>query len=202
MDVKRIGLSPEEAAILVHTAWDLGVSDSTPVWFIQCVARERRLVDYYESSGVGLDHYARVLQEKREKHKWLYGTHYFPHDIAQREISSGMSRVDTLRGLGLEAEVVPQHAVHDGINAVRRMLDRTWIDEERCARGLDALRQYRREWDERLKDWKSNPLHDWTSHSCDALRVFAAAFDDPRGMSEERHRHRRRPTRITSAWAV
>jgi phage terminase large subunit len=195
----RIGI---DRAVPVHTAWDLGVSDSTAIWFIQCVGRERRLVDYYETSGVGLDHYARVLDDKKTQHAWIYGTHYFPHDIAQRELSSGMSRIETLRGLGIEPTVVAQHAVMDGINAGRRMLDRTWIDEERCIRGLDALRQYRREWDERLKDWKSNPLHDWTSHAADALRVFASGFDDPRGMSEGRHRHRRQSTRITSAWAV
>lgn len=168
-----------DKSVRVHTAWDLGVSDSTAIWFVQCVNRERRLVDYYESSGVGLDHYARVLYDKRMQHGWQYGEHLFPHDVAARELSTGKSRRDALRGLGIEAQIVPLHNVLDGINAVRKMLGRAWIDPDRCERGIEALRQYRREWDERLKDWKSNPLHDFTSHGADALRTFAAGFDDP-----------------------
>jgi hypothetical protein len=118
--------------------------------------------------------------------------------------AAGLSigKTDTLRGFAIEAEIVARHAVHDCINAVRRMLDRTWIDEQRCARGLDSLRQYRREWDDRLNDWKSNPRHDWTSHSADAPRIFASAFENPRGPSEGRHRHGRQAMRITSPWAV
>jgi len=175
---QRIVRLPIDRAVRVHTAWDLGLSDATAVWFIQCIGRERRLVDYYEASGVGLSHYANVLHEKKFKHKWAYGQHYFPHDIAVRELSSGQSRQDTLAGLGIEAEVVDKSNVLDGINAVRRMLDRTYIDPDRCERGLEALRQYRREWDDKLKDWKQNPRHDWTSHGADALRTFATGFED------------------------
>lgn len=176
----RLCQIPIAKDVRVHTAWDLGVSDSTAIWFVQCVGRERRLVDYYEGSGVGLDHYARVLFDKRMQHGWNYGEHFFPHDIAVRELSSGRSRVDTLRGFHIEPQYDPRaHNVLDGINATRRMLARTWIDSERCERGIEALRQYRREYDDRLKDWKSNPLHDWTSHGADALRTFAVGFDDP-----------------------
>jgi phage terminase large subunit len=128
---------PIDRAVPVHTAWDLGVSDFTAIWFIQCVGKERRLIDYYEASGVGLDHYAKVLEEKN----YVWGNHYLPHDIANKELSTGHSRADTLRGLGIEPEIVPQAAVLDGINAVRRMLDSTWIDPERCERGLEALKQ-------------------------------------------------------------
>jgi phage terminase large subunit len=162
----------------VHTAWDLGISDSTAIWFIQCVGRERRLVDYYESSGVGLDHYVDVLHDKRRKYGWAYGDHFFPHDIKVREFTSGKSRLNTLAGLGIEAVVVPQYEELEGINVVRRMLGRTWIDPVRCERGLEALRGYRREYDERLKDWKQSPLHSWESHGADALRYFATGFDD------------------------
>jgi phage terminase large subunit len=88
------------------------------------------------------------------------------------------SRLDTLAGLGIEANVVPQSNVLDGINVVRRMLGRTWIDANRCERAIEALRQYRREYDDRLKDWKKSALHDWTSHCCDAARTFACGFDD------------------------
>jgi hypothetical protein len=153
---KRISRVPIDRAVPVHTGWDLGVSDSTAIWFVQCVGKERRLIDYYEASGVGLDHYAKVLEGKN----YCWGTHYFPHDIANKELTTGLSRVDTLRGLGIEPEIVPQAAVLDGINAVRRMLDSCWIDTDRCDRGLEALKQYRREWDDKLKAWKQRPRHD------------------------------------------
>ena len=94
--------------VKTHTAWDLGVSDSTAIWFIQCVGRERRLVDYYEASGVGLDHYAQVLHDKRIQHGWKYGDHYFPHDIKHRELTTGRSRLQALNTLGIDALVVPE----------------------------------------------------------------------------------------------
>jgi phage terminase large subunit len=170
----RIGRIPIDRGIPVHTAWDLGISDSTAIWFIQCVAKERRLIDYYEGSGVGLDHYAKVLTDRG----YTYGQHYFPHDIAVKELGSGKSRFDTLKGLGITAEVGIASNVEDGINATRRLLDQCWIDNERCARGLEALKSYRREYDDKLKDWKNRPLHDWSSHGADALRTFATGFED------------------------
>jgi phage terminase large subunit len=173
-DDGRIGRVPVDRGLPVHTAWDLGVSDSTSIWFVQVIAKERRLVDYYEGSGVGLDHYAAVLKEKG----YVYGQHYFPHDVAVKELGSGKSRVDTLRGLGITAEVGIASNVEDGINATRRLLDQCWIDADRCARGLEALKSYRREYDDKLKDWKSRPLHDWSSHGADALRTFATGFED------------------------
>ncbi len=198
----RIGRIPIDRSVPVHTAWDLGVADSTAIWFIQCVARERRLVDYHEASGVGLDNYAGILEEKRRDHRWLYGQHFLPHDIQHREMTTGLSRVDTLRGLGIEPTVVHSHNVLDGINAVRRMLDRTYIDAGRCARGLEALRQYRREWDDKLKDYKTSALHDWSSHGADALRTFAAGFDDPVVIGKPAERHRRHHGGSGSAWVA
>jgi phage terminase large subunit len=172
----RISRIPIERAVPVYTAWDLGVSDSTAIWFIQCVGKERRLIDHYESSGVGLDHYARVLKEK----DYIYAEHYFPHDVEARELTTGTGRSETLRGLGIEPETVKVGDVLDGINAVRRLLDSTWIDPERCARGLEALKSYRRDWDDKLKNWKAKARHDWSSHSADALRTFAMGFEGPR----------------------
>ena len=176
----RICSVPVDRAALVHTAWDLGVGDSTAIWFIQVVGREKHLVDYHEGSGVGFDTYARILAEKQRLHNWIYGFHYFPHDVAVHELGHGLSRIDTLRGLGIKATVVPVHHPEDGINAVRRMLDSTWIDEKRCERGLNSLLNYRREWDERLKIFRDNPVHDWASHGADALRTFAAGYKEPK----------------------
>lgn len=175
-DDGRLGRVPVERALPVHTAWDLGVSDSTAIWFMQVVGREVRVVDYEEGSGVGLDAYAAILRDRG----YLYGSHYLPHDIAVRELSTGKSRLETLRGLGLgEITVVPQHNVNDGINAVRRLLDRCWFNEATTKRGVECLWQYRRDWDEKGKTWRNNPLHDWTSHGADAFRTFAAGWAEP-----------------------
>ncbi|HYM32311.1 MAG TPA: hypothetical protein VEU47_13480 [Candidatus Cybelea sp.] len=194
-----------DRALRVHTAWDLGFQDSTAIWFIQCLGTERRIIDYYETSGVALDHYVQVLEEKKRSKSnpdgYLYGNHYFPHDIAVHELTTGQSRRDTLEGLGIEVTVVPQHAPLDGINAVRRMLDRSFIDPLRCERGYEAIKNYRREYDERLKDWKTKPLHDWSSHGADALRTFVVGHDEP-DLPRQEDRHRRNRETPQSAWAV
>jgi phage terminase large subunit len=192
---KRITKLPIDRAIPVHTAWDLGISDSTAVWFIQVVGKERRLVDFEEHSGVGLDFYARLLADKG----YVYGTHYFPHDIAVKELGTGMSRSDTLIGLGIEPEVVPQAAVLDGINAVRRMLDSSWIDPERCERGLECLKAYRRDFDEKAKVFRQRPRHDWSSHGADALRTFAMGFEE-RSQAKRTGKRRRWSKRATGDW--
>lgn len=181
----RIGRVPIERGLPVWTAWDLGVSDSTAIWFGQTAGQEERIIDYYEASGVGLDHYATVLREKG----YLYGQHFFPHDVAVKSLSTGVSRVETLRGLGIAATIVPRHSVMDGINAAQRYIDRCWFDEERCKRGLEALTQYRREYDEKLRTFKKSPLHDWTSHGADAFRMRAAMADVNRPRPASRGRY-------------
>ena len=122
----RIGVVPVDRMVPVHTSWDLGFTDATAIWFIQVVGREVRLVDYHEESGAGLDHYARVLDEKRAAHGWRYGggtdaapqaQHWFPHDVEVNELSTGVSRAATLRTLGIAPTVVPAANVLDGINA-------------------------------------------------------------------------------------
>ncbi len=165
----RITRVPWEPAAPVDTWWDLGIDDATAIWFAQSVGREVRLIDYYEASGVGLDHYAKVLGERA----YVYGRHILPHDAKVRELGTGRSRVETLAGLGLRATVARQQSLEDGINAVRLLLPRCWFDAERCARGLDALRQYRTDYDERLGTFKTTPLHNWASHAADAFRYGA-----------------------------
>jgi hypothetical protein len=157
-----------------HTAWDLGIDDSTAIWFYQQVGKEVRLVDYYESSGVGLDHYAQVLKEKG----YIYGKHYLPHDAEVKELGTGRSRVETLSGFGIRADVVKMQRVEDGINAVRQLLPRCWFDQDRCKQGLDALRLYRKEWNDKTQTFRMNPLHDWTSHAADSMRYLALSIKD------------------------
>lgn len=162
----RIGRVPYDPAVPVHTAWDLGIGDSTAIWFLQQVGVEKRAIDYYESSGVGLDHYVKVLRDK----PYHYGDTILPHDASARELGSGKSRVETLDSMGVRnVRVLPRGTVDDRINAVRMALPMFWIDAEKCARGLEALRQYRREYDDRLRDFRNRPLHDWASHGADAF---------------------------------
>jgi hypothetical protein len=166
---KRIGRVSHDARLPVHTAWDLGVGDATAIWFFQRARREVRLIDYYEASGAGLDHYARALQQRG----YAYGEHLLPHDARVQEMGSGKTRVETLQGLGIRPRVLDAHKLEDGIDQVRRLLPRCWFDAEKCARGLEALRHYRSDWDAQRQDFRQRPRHDWSSHAADAFRYLA-----------------------------
>lgn len=165
----RITSVPHDPRLPVHTAWDLGVADSTVVWFIQCHGRETRFIDVLKGEGVGLDWYAKQLQSR----DYLWGNHYLPHDVEVRELGTGKSRKEVLAGLGIKATVCPNIPIADGIQAVRMLLPTCWFDKDKCKAGIEALRMYRREYDEKRQEFKVNPLHDWTSHYADAARYFA-----------------------------
>lgn len=171
----RIGRVPWEPRLPVLTAWDLGIDDATAIWFAQEVGREIRIIDYYEASGAGLGHYVKRLSEL----PYVYGDHLLPHDVEVRELSSGTTRLETLRRLGLKVRVLRQNAVEDGIEAVRNLIPRCWFDAEKCARGLDALRLYRPEFDAKRHVFSARPLHDWTSHAADAFRYLSAGLKAP-----------------------
>jgi hypothetical protein len=163
---------PWDPAAKVHTAWDLGIGDSTAIWFFQQVGLEIHVIDYHENAGVGLGHYVGELEARRGR-GWVFGEHLLPHDAKARELSTGRSREQALRALGVRPRILPLEPVEDGINAVRNLLPRCWFDTGRCARGIEALRQYRRDYEDRLKAFKGRPLHDWTSHAADAFRYLA-----------------------------
>ena len=170
MQDNRITTVPYDPSVGVVTAWDLGIGDSTAIWFAQYVGQEIRVIDYYENSGVGLDHYAKELSNKN----YHYMDHILPHDVQVKELGTGKSRLETLHNLGIQdVTIAPKLAIEDGIQAARSMLNRCWFDEEKCNRGIEALRQYRREFDEKNKTWRGKPLHDWTSHGADAWRYLA-----------------------------
>jgi phage terminase large subunit len=166
---KRITAVPYEEGLGVETWWDLGIGDSTVIWFTQSHGREIRVIDYYEASGEGLPHYAKVLQNR----PYIYSKHHAPHDIEVRELGSGRSRKETAASLGLVFETVPNLPVEDGIEAARSILSRCWFDKEKCAKGLNALASYHKAFDDKAKDWKSYPAHDWSSHAADAFRYLA-----------------------------
>lgn len=166
---KRLTKVPYDPHLEVHTAWDIGVADSVAIGFVQVYNNEVRMIDYYENSGEGMVHYIKVLKDK----PYNYGKHFAPHDIQVREFTSGKSREEVARSLGLKFTVVPRVAVEDGIEAVRNMLPRTYWDEEKCGRWIEALRQYKKEWDDKRRIFSSQPCHDWTSHPADMTRMLA-----------------------------
>ena len=180
---KRIGNVPHDPGIEVHAAWDLGIGDSTVIWLAQFVGREVRLIDYIENNGVALDWYARELRNK----PYTYAPLILPHDAQARELGTGKSRVEMLEGLGFRTRIAPKLSVEDGIEAVRRLIPRTWIDEKRCELGLRAIRDYREKRDEKRR-LGMGPLHDWTSHAADALRYLAVAYEEPRVKREAARR--------------
>ncbi len=162
-----------EPALPVHTSWDLGIGDSTAIWFWQVHGAEIRVIDHYENNNQALPHYAKVINDKGYRTR---GRDYVPHDAKVRELGTGRTRVETLGELGCDPALVPDHKLMDGINAVRLTLSRCWFDKQKCAEGLEALRQYRADFDEKLKTFRDKPRHDWTSHSADAFRYMAMAY--------------------------
>ena len=166
----RIAYVPYEPSVGVITSWDLGMNDSTSIFFFQVVGAEIRVIDYYENSGMALDHYSHILQSK----PYTYIEHILPHDVRVKELGTGKSRYEMLDSLGVKnITIAPQLRVDDGIAAVRSILPRCWFDAEKVERGIDCLRQYHRDWDESNKTWRGRPAHDWASHGADAFRYFA-----------------------------
>jgi len=170
----RIGFVAHRPELPVHTAWDIGIGDDTAIWFFQQLGPEIAVIDYLQEAGQGLGYYAKQLSAK----PYTYGTHYVPHDFRAREFGSGKSRQEQANSLGLSVKVVPQLRVDDGINAVRIILPRCRFDEKKTAYGLECLRQYRRAFDEKLNDFKQQPLHDWASHGADGFRTLAVGIKD------------------------
>jgi len=169
----RITSVPYEPTIPVDTWWDIGVGDSTSIGFFQHVGREWRMIDYHEESGEGLNYYKGVLDKK----PYTYRYHFAPHDIEVRELSSGRSRRDIARNLGIDFQVAPNLDVEDGINAVRMRFSTLWIDMVKCEKFLEAMTNYRKEWSDKMGEFKMHPLHDWTSHAADMFRYWAVTED-------------------------
>lgn len=180
---KRITVVPYDSALPVDTDWDLGVGDSMAIWFSQSTrSGEVRLIDYHEASGEGFPYYVSMLRAKG----YSYGQHWAPHDIQVREMSSGRSRLEVAASQGIRFEVTPRlHSntageVEEGIHAARMLFSRCWFDAERCKAGLEALMHYRRDYNERLGEFKATPVHDWASHGADAFRGLAVRHQVPR----------------------
>jgi hypothetical protein len=172
-----------------YAAWDLGVGDSTSIWIAQVAGQEIRLMDYIENHGQGLDWYVRELKARN----WEKAEMLLPHDVEVRELGTGRSRLEMLREAGLNCTVVPRLPVDDGIASVRRLLPRCWFNKA-TKQGLDCLRNYRRDYDEKRNVFFDKPLHDWSSHGSDAFRYLAIGMDTGSTWSK--------PLKLNTSWIV
>lgn len=177
----------------VHRAWDIGVKDDTSIWWFQVVGTQVFILDCYSQSGVGVDHFAEVVEQKNKEHGWnddkklnpgpevgsawkIKPIDFVPHDAKVKEWGTGRTRVETMQGLGLNPQVVPLAGKLDGINAVRKTLARCVFHPRSEEQGISALEQYRREWDDDKKSFKASEVHDWSSHLADAFRYLSMAW--------------------------
>ena len=163
-----------DPAAQVWTSWDLGIRDATAIWFAQVIGREIHIIDYYEASGADLGHYVREIQGR----PYSYAGHILPHDAQAKELGTGKTRTEVLEGLGLKnLTICSQQRVEDGINAVRVFIPKCWFDAIKCERGIEALRLYRAEYNDKLQSLRANPVHDWASHAADSFRYLALTLD-------------------------
>jgi len=190
-DKKHMQEIPREELSRTFTAWDLGMGDSTSIWVAQLVGTEVRLLDYYENHGVGLDHYVKWIKDN----DYLKAEHILPHDVRVRELGTGKSRMEMLEEAGLEVKIAPRMGLDDGIQAVRRLLPRCWFNVPKVQTGLNCLRNYRRDYDEKRKIFYERPLHDWSSHGSDSFRYLALGLD-------EGHSTWSKPINQTPKWIV
>lgn len=173
----RIRLVEYDRDFTVHTAWDLGYSDDTSIWFFQVIAGEVRVLKYYGANGRTMDDYFQIVHEQGYK----YGLHWLPHDAKAKTLASGGKSIQEMaqKALGTgNVRIVPSLSLQDGIQAARQMFPRCWFDKMGCDDGLEALAQYQREWDDKRKAFHDRPKHDWTSHSADAFRMMAIAWKE------------------------
>ena len=185
----RICHIPRDDLCKTYAAWDLGVGDSTAIWIAQVAGQEVRLLDYIENHGQGLDWYVRELKSRN----WEKAENLLPHDVEVRELGTGRSRLEMLREAGLDCTVLPRLPVDDGIAAVRRLLPRCWFDPK-TKQGLDCLRNYRREYDEKRNVFFDKPLHDWASHGSDAFRYLAVGMNQTSNWGK--------PIQVKTQWIV
>lgn len=185
---------PHDPGLLVDTAWDLGVSDTTTIWFIQQYRNEVRVIDYYEMSGEGLEHYAKIIKEGHRA-AYNYREHNWPHDGSARDLTTGKERSAVWRELTGRLPVVhKRHDVGDSIDAARRLFPRCIFDADRTTDGLDSLKSYQKKWDDKNQLWQDKPLHNWASHGADSWRLLAMALRPGKDVEDKRNLPRQAET--------
>lgn len=187
--ITRVEFDP---AVPVRTYWDIGIGDSTFIIWAQFIGKEVHLIRSYEMSGEGLAHYARVLDTYRLETGCVYDLHVAPHDIQARELSTGKTRLEAARKLGLNFRVAPKLSLESGIEATRMILSRCWFDDKECAALVKCLENYRKEYNEKFRVYSDRPVHDSASHGADAFRYLALTEGDfraDRGVGDHDYGH-------------
>lgn len=173
---KRAGCSvPHDEAALVHTCWDLGISDEMTIWFFQLVGQEIHWIDYYENSEEGFPHYKAMLEAKKDRFGYVYGQHFAPHDIGARELSSGRTRQEMAAKLGLYFIQLPRLDIMTGINIVRTGFNRCYFDLK-CEKGLMHLGNYVKAWNAKMDCFSDSPLHNEHEHGASSYRYGMQAI--------------------------
>jgi hypothetical protein len=173
-DLEAKGQIKDFPMLSVDVALDLGIGDSTALWFAQTLRDEVRIIDYYEDSGKGLDFYVKFIREK----PYVVDRMILPHDANARELGSGKTRIEMLRELGVSnIKLLPRHKIEDGIAAVRALLPKCYFHATNTRRGLECLKSYHKEFNEKMQVYINKPLHDWSSHGADGFRYLALGLD-------------------------
>jgi hypothetical protein len=194
----RFGVVPHNPAYPVSTAWDIGRKDDTAIWWYQTINNQIRIIDYHASSLKDVAFYAEQLlgieikidfvddklvvhrggklEALAHRREYRYAKHWLPHDARAKTLASKKSVIEQLGAVVTiqQCDIAPDISIQDGIQATRMILPRMWFDS-RCDPGVQALKQYQREYDEDKKCFREKPRHDWTSHTADALRYLAVA---------------------------
>lgn len=169
------GSYPHDPDKQVFCFYDIGYSDDTSIWFVQVNGDEFAVIDFFTVSGYSVDD---VIGHLRSK-PYAYGTHYLPHDARNKSFQTGKSTRELMMAAGMRTQLVPNLSVQDGIQAVRKTLPKVYFntDNPDVRVGLNALRVYQREWDDRVQRFRETPKHDWASNPADAFRMFALAMN-------------------------
>jgi phage terminase large subunit len=175
----RMGLVAYDPELPVRTAWDLGYDDNTAIWWWQIARNEVRIIDFYQANNQDIDHYAETIKSKPYDYK--HSRHYGPHDAAHKLLAAGgRSIVSQLQRHGINMTVIPATAVQNGIGAARKTIDSTWFNtqNEQVSQGVECLRQYHFKYDDKLKIMSKEPVHDWSSHACDAFEIIGQVWQE------------------------
>ena len=163
-----------DPGLLVHTAWDLGVDDSTAIIFYQQLGNQILIIDYYENNREGLPHYVQMIKDK----DYVFGEHFAPHDIEVTEFSSGKTRREVAYQLGIRFKILPKLPLEDGIHSLKMVLPKCWFDIDNTKSLITALRHHHRKFNEKMRMFSNKPIKDWSSHACDAARYMALAINE------------------------
>jgi len=192
---RRVGVVPHDPALPVTTYWDLGLDDATAVWFVQTLGKEIRIIEAMEWTQTPLTQIASEVMNKG----YTYKDHVFPHDIRVREMTTGRSREEVMRNILGKLSIAPMLDVEDGINALRTLFSRMFFDAAKCRTLVEALKNYRKKWDDKRKVFENRPYHDWSSHFADAGRMLAVTYRESIVQDRERYGKKRASK---SSWAA